>query len=211
MTQKRNNSRAIFIDQDDLVPYLTEQKILDFKTLGRGWCYGTGELFNDCTIDKAVKLNREILDNGFLETNAFPGTNGEIMITLYHNDDYLEFTIENNETITFVHEKKAEELAYEEQLSYEDIKHRISCFKEQVCRLSELSTRNSMITRSGDLQALRLRTQARTEVFPLLVGSVSYKGATPFVDISEIITEPFQVFHQSSGSSQLKYLTANAM
>ncbi|MEZ4733902.1 MAG: hypothetical protein R3E79_42970 [Caldilineaceae bacterium] len=42
---------------------------------------------------------------GFHETDAFPGLNGEVMVTVYQGSDYWEFTLEPTETITFVYEQ----------------------------------------------------------------------------------------------------------
>jgi hypothetical protein len=44
----------------------------------------------------------------FPEMDAFPGLNGEIMITVYQGNEYWEFTLQPTETITLVYERDDE-------------------------------------------------------------------------------------------------------
>jgi hypothetical protein len=106
-----------------------EQKIQGFKGLKRGWHYGEGVSFEQSILDNAIALNRETISLGFLETDVFPGLNGEVVFTIYLDDHYLEFTLEPNGSITFCHEKGDKEISYQEGLSFQIAKERIRQFR----------------------------------------------------------------------------------
>src|SRR2546425_6692048 len=72
--------------------HATEAKIWNFRDLADGWHCGEGVQFKDRDIFDAIDLHSEMLNYGFFETDAFPGFNGEIQITLYSGKDYFEFT-----------------------------------------------------------------------------------------------------------------------
>ena len=90
----------------------TLKKILSFAQFQEGWSFGEGVAFAKSTVDKAVQLAKTAHTLGFHETDAFPGLNGEIMITVYQGNEYWEFTLEPTETITFVYEK-ADEIEFQ--------------------------------------------------------------------------------------------------
>lgn len=103
----------------------TITKIRDFRKLGKGWSYGEGELFNDSIINDAISLIQESLNLSFDTTGAFPGLDGEVICTIYHNNHYLEFIIEIDGDITFSYEINDKEICYQEGLSSQDAKEKI--------------------------------------------------------------------------------------
>ncbi len=124
----------------------TIKKIHSFRELSEGWSYGEGIKLNENIIKKAVKLAEAAHRSGLSETDAFPGLNGEIMMTVYHKSDYWEFTIEPDERVTFVYERDDALLAYEEGLDFfEGLKKIYEICKfvikkmSVVCSLSEVS------------------------------------------------------------------------
>lgn len=172
-----------FLEDSDVIPNSTEKKIMDFKNLKRGWCYGEGELFEDHVIKKAVELHKEAITQGFLETDAFPGTNGEIRITIYLDEDYFEFTLDSNKKLAFVHEKGNEEILSEESLSLEEAKEKIRVIRKEKCIITyDLFMKNSMIQGLEDSKVWRSGTQAVTEEYPLSATSV-YHNQIQFANI----------------------------
>ncbi len=97
----------------------TSKKIQDFRTLQDGWSFGEGVAFQPRILNKAVQLIKSAHVLGIEETDAFPGLNGEIMVTLYAEQKYWEFTIETDESVTFVYEVGDETRSYEEGLPFE--------------------------------------------------------------------------------------------
>lgn len=104
----------------------TEQKILGFGLLESGWHYGTeGTEFEQGVLDRALALNEEAIRCGLFQTDAFPGTSGEVALAIYRNDTTLEFIVEPDGTMGFVQERGHFQVAYEEGLSMADAVSRI--------------------------------------------------------------------------------------
>lgn len=106
----------------------TKDKILEFSNLKKGWHFGEGIPPTEKILKSALDLSDHIATLGF-QSNAFPGVDGEIMMTVYHGKNYLEFTFETNGTVTFVREKSETEIAYEEGLTVDQAKNIVNtCF-----------------------------------------------------------------------------------
>lgn len=97
----------------------TIEKIQSFSNFTQGWSFGEGVSFTPTILLKATQLIKTAHALGFTETDAFPGLNGEVMVTIYLGADYWEFTLEPDETITFAYEKDDETILYEEGLPFE--------------------------------------------------------------------------------------------
>lgn len=109
----------------------TEKKLMEFKTLPYGWNYGQGEPIKESVYEIAVKLIRYINELGITNTDVFPGNDGDVCITGYHFDHYLEVNIEIDLNMSVCreilnmsvcHEIKDEEVLSKESLSLEEAK-----------------------------------------------------------------------------------------
>lgn len=151
----------------------TEKKINSFRELKKGWHYGEGNAPGSLTLLHAIELHKAALNQGFIETDAFPGISGEVMLTIYHRNHYLEFTIEPSGHITFCYEKNNEEICYKEGLSLEDAKGKILELRKEVWKSLDYLTSNTTIMTEGgaDLTASHLKIQEQTRGFLSLVGS----------------------------------------
>lgn len=70
----------------------TEAKIRGFKNLQPGWHYGEGDQIQQAVLDRALECHARIINEGLFDaTDAFPGLAGEVMVTAYKADGYLEF------------------------------------------------------------------------------------------------------------------------
>lgn len=69
--------------------------------------------------------------SGF-RNNQFVGDSGEIRLTVYHGDYYLEFTIEIDQTITYRRELGEQEQDYQEGLSLDEAIEIIKEFKQSI-------------------------------------------------------------------------------
>ena len=108
-----------------------QQKIRGFARFEPGWHYGEGVRFDKARLNKAICLNDEAIRRGFVQTDAFPGVSGEVMITIYHGRHYLEFSIEPDDTVVFVYEFDDEEVTYEEGLDFDAALAKIEAFRRQ--------------------------------------------------------------------------------
>jgi hypothetical protein len=67
-----------------------------------------------------LQLLKEVEALGFTETDAFPGIEGEISITVYYGSKDFEFTVELNGRVTFVYDVGQETICYLKNLSLEE-------------------------------------------------------------------------------------------
>ena len=161
-------------------------KIKDFLNLKHGWCYGEGKLFTEKNANIAEQIITSLLSSGFDNLDAFPGLSGEIRVTAYFKTQYLEFTVENENSITFLHENNNEELEYQENINLTD------CFRKikelgKLCNSYVLSTHDISIKTSKDFKVLHSNLR-QAEEFPYFVTSVQSKPVEKFVNTSKNTT-----------------------
>jgi len=82
----------------------TTQKLLAFMDLEEGWHFGEGKKIARPSVYMGLQIHHMAIANGFQETDAFPGVDGEVCVTVYCGSDYYEITVETDGTITFIHE-----------------------------------------------------------------------------------------------------------
>lgn len=120
-----------------MIEYTTEQKIQSFEQLEAGWHYGDGYPPAKDTIDRALEINKCAREAGFRDTDAFPGIDGKVRVTIYYGEHYLEFNVEVNGSVTAVHEQR-KEVEYTEDLTIEQTKR---CIRDFARRTPEISQR----------------------------------------------------------------------
>jgi len=187
------------VSQNDRISQ-TAQKIENFRQLPVGWHFGSGVPPTGDTIQKAIALNRVAAQVGFTKTNAFPGVDGEIQITLYDDSVYLEFTIESDGTITFVYEHDNKEILYKEKLSLDEAVRKIQELRGATWVSSELFIDSITTPIKGGSQVLPLSHLVTGAGFPLSMKSVSYRSVPAFVSTSPPITEAYLELCRSSGT-----------
>jgi hypothetical protein len=75
---------------------------------------------NGCVIYCAIKIAKCLLSNNYTEIDSFSGADGEIRVIMYKDNHYIEFTVENEYDIYFLHEEGTNELEYIEHMSLDD-------------------------------------------------------------------------------------------
>ena len=83
----------------------TLEKIDSFGDLEAGWHYTEGVRFDPKVLEAAKSLVVKANEVGFEKTDAFPGLNGEVMVTIYHGDLYSEYTVEPDFRVIFCQEE----------------------------------------------------------------------------------------------------------
>jgi len=185
---------------------VTENKILGFGELRNGWHYGAGVSFGHSLLQDAICLNREAIRMAFFETDAFPGIGGEIMVTIYSSDHYLEFILESDGSVTFCRERGGKEICYQEGLSFQEAKDRLLAFRKESWKQSESLV--SGITMTGDWVDSRVwpsGTLETLQVSPLSAVSAYSSREEPFAAIFEDTIKEFRMSPQFSGHSQQTY------
>ena len=104
----------------------TREKILSFKNLEEGWCFTEGGPLQGNVIDRALSL-LEAVDEAF-KTDAFPGLNGEIELSIVKGIRSLDVIIESDERCTAICEIYDKELFYKENLSVDQVREEVINF-----------------------------------------------------------------------------------
>jgi hypothetical protein len=107
-----------------------ESKLRQFRSLQAGWHYGEGKAIDPASLERALDLYQAAIRLAPYEMDAFPGLNGEVVLTVYREDRCLEFTLEPNGTVTFSYEQGDQEVSYVEGLSLEQARDRIKEFRQ---------------------------------------------------------------------------------
>lgn len=204
LENKEIKSNLLLIDTSD--PIETERKIQSFAKFGNGWSYGEGVSFVTSQIEIALRFAREAARNGLVLTDAFPGLNGEIMVTVYFRDYYLEFVFETDGSVTFCMEQGETELAYQAGLQFNQALNCLCEFKEKAWKQYVSSTPNiTMIAPNADSPASRSETRGiRQESRSLTENAYSRVGIV-LVNTSESTIRPFPKNPLFSGYSQQQY------
>lgn len=88
-----------------------------FAEMQDGWHYGSG-LAPDANTRRRASVALERMQTlGLRDIQAFPGADGEILLSATRGDDYFSATIERNGLYAFNHEHADEEVFYREGLS----------------------------------------------------------------------------------------------
>lgn len=108
-------------------------KIHSFDELKSGWHFGEGNGPKKETVKLAEKICQMLHVELFCRVDAFPGIWGEIQVTAYPEDFFMEFNILENGAIELVVEDKNQhELMGFDGLNLEALKRKISFFKQQI-------------------------------------------------------------------------------
>ena len=166
----------------------TETKIWNFRNLADGWHSGEGVQFKERDILDGICLHSEMLSCGFIETDAFPGFNGEIQITLYSGEHYFEFTLEPDGKWTFAHERRDEEIQYKELLTFQEAIRIIRTLHQEVCNTFAFFHAGIGMEDERDFRASLSNLHPQMEEFPVSTSSALLEEAATFVTTSAPIT-----------------------
>jgi hypothetical protein len=177
----------------------TDLLIDSFLRVETGWHFGNGHRPLAKTVSDAKIINAEFVRVGISNTHAFLGVGGEIQITAYREDHFFECTIEANDSVTFIHEQKGDNVEYLELISLSDTLGKIATLSELVWRTSGLFIQASMTPFEGGFPALLSKTLVEESRF--LKKNVRWREELMFAPTSENITLPQQVNQLFTGGS----------
>lgn len=129
----------------------TAAKIESFRHLPLGWHYAEGTPATPAAATQAIELLGYAAARGFLTTDAFPGIEGQVMLTVYEGPHYLEFLIGSDGDVEFVREEEGQEAGDIETLTLEESKAEIDRLREKVWPSSVRSTSNTGIIATTNL------------------------------------------------------------
>jgi hypothetical protein len=148
----------------------TAEKIKSFANLPVGWHYGRGTPASKEMVRVALQRYWNLQMLGYVETDAFPGVDGEVMVTCYRGRHCLEITAEVDGTFAVAHQCGGKEDFYENGLSVEDanfavwsLTAKIEREEQEECDISSWSISNTMTLEPVNSKTWRSNHQA-TEV-----------------------------------------------
>jgi hypothetical protein len=138
----------------------TDRKIASFANLRPGWDYGSGGPIPVETRDLALAWNYFLKSLGFLDTDAFPGSDGEVIVAAGYGDHYFEVIIEPNHTISVGYDFKNKQVLYKPQMSPEDAAQLVLQLtgRGETWNLSDYFTRINLAKNDADLVGQLLGT-----------------------------------------------------
>jgi hypothetical protein len=177
-------------------------KLQSFQSLKTGWSYGEGGPISPAIIARASQLIIQLISRGLEKIDVFPGLSGEVAVAVYNGDDYLEFILESDQSITFARETNGEEISYEEGMNLVQAIGKINQYKEKEnkCATSGCFTNNITIRRAEGSPVWRSGLLATVESLSS-VKNARKKRVGLSAGISSISTPPFPGRQLCTGSS----------
>jgi len=175
-------------------------KIDGFECLNAGWCYGEGLPFDKAMINYAKQIAFALLESGFSQIDAFPGLGGEIRVTAYHKKHYIEFTLEEKNSVTYLHEAGGIEKEYIENL---DLAGCFSVIKRlsKICASYELYIKTTMTPDLDVSKVLRFDLRQVMEAFQFSNMIALSQPVAKFATTSTFSTHTSADNHPFTGSS----------
>lgn len=118
----------------------TAAKIKSFRSLPIGWHYGQGGPLRADVVNKALEIDGYYRQLGFTTTDAFPGANGELMITAYRGIHCIETTISTDLRYSVTHERDDAEISATQDVSEINAKRIINQIGAEIWRGSRSLT-----------------------------------------------------------------------
>lgn len=163
---KKIRNRTIYYinsNQESINP--TIQKVKSFRALEPGWHWGEGVPINLKNIKNAVDLIKNIHNMGWINTDVFPGTDGEIAIRISSEKFYIEIIQENDLSFSLlVEEREGTDILDLNDLSQEEvIKNILKIRKKDLWIMQDYFPSIISTPQKGESIAWHSETQ-RTEV-----------------------------------------------
>ncbi|MCB8880088.1 hypothetical protein ACELLULO517_07565 [Acidisoma cellulosilytica] len=180
-------------------------KIDGFLRLEKGWHYGSGVPVSRALVGRAKLLINLFHALGFPNVDAFPGVDGELMISAFEEGHCIEVTLELDGTFRLLHEDKGQEVFYEEGLSTYDLAKHFSFETTKAKRTewysSDLSTPVTTTSRLGSSRTWRLDQQRETQQFLALSRNAPVNEVAEYASMHVNTTNLSHTILQSSGFS----------
>ncbi len=190
-------------------------KVRSFTELPVGWHFGGGVPASPQMMERAIMLVRFAAASGIKRANAFPGVDGEIQVTFYHEDSMLELSLELDGSITIAQDEGKSQIHFKEFAGITDALTILTEFSQKVWESSESSTESTMI-RNVRTSLVKLLTSPAMSRSQWSTGTVRSKPVERFAVIlpcsivTSLATLPFtglfamESFRQAAGLSRLE-------
>jgi hypothetical protein len=166
----------------------TDDKIASFAELPEGWDYGKGAPIPQETLESAFAWNSFLRAHNFFETDAFPGSDGEVVVATGYGNHYLEIIIEPDGRISVAYDVKGKQEQYFPNLSLSDALTALLKIVGQIWNVSAYYTQINSTGEQASSLGLHFETQNRTGVYRWLGWNVLNSPQQPSAPISDNTT-----------------------
>ena len=135
------------------MPSRAISKIVSFANLANGWHFGAGRAPSPTMISKALGWHAKLRSLGFTLTDAFPGANGEIMVTAYEGNHYVEILLETDAAVSFVYERDDVEATHLDHVAPDRVSEKLQDIAGEIWSTSGYFTRNTLIASAMNSKA----------------------------------------------------------
>src|SRR3990172_1105271 len=177
---------------------VTTTKLRELGSLQPGWHYGDGVRISQNLITKAITVAQKAVSFGFFESNAFPGVDGGILVTVYKGNCTFEIRLFPDGRAGFVKEVDDEDVAFFENVTVERAIELLKGEAALLCLSGQFIPDTTM--NLGNASEVRLLKLPQTAEYPFLTRNVLKQEQGLFASIFNSFTGELRVTLQSSGS-----------
>ena len=141
----------------------TERKLRSFESLAPGWHYGVGGGIDHETVTLSSQLLKYLTQLGFSSTDAFPGVDGEVLLTVYRDASYIEIVVYSTDRISIIYERSDAELYRAENVNTKRVLLELKRIAAEIWGSSVSSTPTIMTSAEGALQVWPLKRPKMAE------------------------------------------------
>jgi hypothetical protein len=142
------------------------QKLYSFANLPIGWDYGSGGPIPIEAISRALIWEQFLRAQGFFDNDAFPGGNGEVVISATLGDHYIEVIIEPNNTTSVAYDFQRKQIFYRLNLSFSEAMQAITEAAGRIWNASDYYISVNTIRNRGSSLDQHLEIQKTTGFSP---------------------------------------------
>jgi len=165
-----------------------ESKIRSFADLPVGWRYGSGGPLSDNMIERALHWHDFIKACGLVDTDAFAGANGEILLAADWREHYLEAILEIDGTVSLAYDVSDIQQRYLPHLEDMKAQEAVKEIAGNIWNASDYFTRMIFTSARIDLPASHFEIHPIMEVYQSSAQNALPPQAPTFVPIQGNIT-----------------------
>ena len=186
----------------------TFDKIRSFGSLPSGWNYGSGGPARPWVVSRALDCLSQMILLGMSETDAFPGPDGQIMVTSYQGKHSFELTVEVDGTFTVAHQVDGHDVSFQPELTSIqanlELVRIVGELEREKCATFGWSTLRSRLTLvQASLGSSHLAFQAEAAALQSLMNDAGLPTAAAFVHTQIGFTGVSAGNQRYSGSSMM--------
>jgi hypothetical protein len=139
----------------------TANKIRSLRAFEDGWHYGSGAAPSEETVAECIRIHSTMIAIGLRETDAFPGIDGEILLTAYYGLHYIEVLVEIDGLVTITREINDAVISRKADLNEASCREELVRVAGDIWKPFASYIFDTSIIRGGALQAWHSRTHQK--------------------------------------------------